>query len=222
MTQPTRSAGYWPAVALILLALCPGLINSTALGLLSPTIASDLGASPTDVSWVGLLGNAAYPLGALLAADLTQRFDRRRLFLTGLGLFAASSLACAAAPALSVLIVARILQGFAAGLLAIVAIPPLLLGFPTSRLPTSSAMLVMGLFGAATLGPVVGGLVEQTATWRALFALNGLLGLLAVPLARAVVAPRAAPNPRLRLDVAALIMAVSGIALLFYGIGELN
>jgi MFS family permease len=222
MTQPTRNPGYWPTAALVLLALCPGLINSTALGLLSPTIAASLGTSPTDVSWVALLGNAAYPLGALLAADLTQRFPTRRLFLAGLGLFTASSLACAAAPDLSLLIAARILQGFAGGLLSIVAIPPLVLGYPARRLPISIVLLVMGLFGAATLGPIVGGVVEQTETWRWLFVLNGVLGCLAFLLARVVLAPTPAPNPGLRLDLPALLLACCGIALLFYGIGELN
>jgi MFS family permease len=183
MTAPTRSPGYWPTAALVLLALCPGLINSRALSLLSPTIAASLTTSPTDVAWVGLLGNAAYALGALVAADLTQRFPSRPVFLAGLALFSASSLACAVAPALSLLIAARILQGFAAGLLAVVAISPLLLGYPARRLPISVMLLVLGLFGAATLGPLVGGVVEQTESWRWLFALNGVLGCLILPVA---------------------------------------
>jgi EmrB/QacA subfamily drug resistance transporter len=222
MTQSTRGDGYWPAVALVLLAMCPGLINSTATSMLSPSIAASLGTSPTDVSWVELLGNAGYPLGSLLCADLTQRFVNRSVFLASLTIFAVSSFACAAAPTLTVLIIARIVQGFATGLLDIVAIPPLITGFSVKRLPISTWILIMGLFGSATLGPIVGGVVEQTETWRLLFAVNGVLGLVALPLCLAVVVPKPGRNPHLRLDVPALVLAFIGIAALFYGIGNLS
>jgi MFS family permease len=95
--QPARG-GYWPAVLLALAAMVPAQINFTALGRLSPTIAQSLGVSPTDVSWLGLLGNGAYALGYLFTADLPQRLEARRLVVGFLGLLVASSLLSAAAP----------------------------------------------------------------------------------------------------------------------------
>ena len=187
-TTPPSGGNYWLTVLLVVIAMCPGQINSAALGQLTPTIAQSLGVSPTDVTWVTLLGNAATPLGYLIAADLTQRFVARRLALVALGLLVVGSLGCALAPNLSVLLAAHIAQSFAAGLLLVTIVAPLLTGFPASRMPLSIAILVLGLFGAGTLGPLLGGLVERMETWRLLFAVNAFLSLVAIPLALAVLA----------------------------------
>jgi MFS family permease len=116
MTAPSSSGGYWSAVLLALIALCPSLINFTALGLLSPSIARSLGVSPADVIWVSLLGNAALAMGYVVAADLTRRIARIRLIVSALVFFVIGSVAATLAPNLPVLIVAHIAQGFFAGL----------------------------------------------------------------------------------------------------------
>lgn len=219
-TSPTRGS-YWPTVLLAIMALCLGQINFTALDLLNPTIAQNLGVSPTDASWVSLLGNAALPLGYLVSADLTRRLAARRLVLGALILFVVSSLGCALAQNLPALIAAYIAQSFASGLLSLAIIVPLLTGFPPRRMPMSITVLVLGLFGASTLGPVVGGLVEQTGTWRLLFAVNALLGLVIMPLAWATVPEQPAPNPHARMDGVALLLAFIGVLLIFIGIGQL-
>jgi MFS family permease len=221
-TTPSSGGHYWPTMLLVVIAMCPGQINSSALGPLSPTIAQSLGVSPTDLTWVTLLGSAATPLGYLIAADLTQRFVARHLALVALGLLVVGSLGCALAPNLPVLLAAHIIQGFAAGLLIVTIIGVPLTGFPASRMPITMAILVLGLFGAGTLGPLVGGLVERMETWRLLFAVNAFLSLVAIPLALAVLAEQPAPDPRAPVDVAALLLAVSGMVLLFIGVGQLS
>lgn len=220
-TQPTRS-DYWPAILLAVLALCPGQINFTALANLYPTIAQNLGVSPADVSWAELLGNAALPLGYLVCLDLCKRISLRRLDIGALGLVTASSLCCALAPNLPVLVGARMVQGFGYGVLSLAIIPPLLTNYPPSRMPTTIAALVLGLFGAGTLGPVVGGFIEQMGIWRVHFTLNALMALMALVMAAAVVREQPAPNPRARFDGVALLLAHIGVLLVFIGIGQLS
>jgi len=197
MTTPSsRGDTYWPNVLLALLATCPGLINATALTLVSPTIAAGVGASTTAVSWVPLAGNAALAVGGPVAADLSQRVPPRRLFPACLALFAVGSLVAAIAPVLWLLIAGRLLQGFGSGLLLVIAIPLLFApGLSPARLRLSSGFVVIGLFGAATAGPVLGGLVAQAEAWRWLFAANAALGVLAIPLALRVLPRRPAPAP---------------------------
>jgi MFS family permease len=222
MTAPSSSGGYWSAVLLALIALCPSLINFTALGLLSPTIAQSLGVSPADVTWVSLLGNAALAMGYVVAADLTRRIARIRLIVSALVLFVIGSVAATLAPNLAVLIVVHIAQGFFAGLLSNSITPALVTGYPPTRMPITIVVFGVGFFGASTLGPLVGGLVEQTGTWRVLFGVNTIVGLAAVPLALSVVPRQPAPNPRASFDVAALVLPAGGLTLLFIGIGELS
>jgi len=158
--DPPLAGAYWPTVLLVLLATCPDLVNGTALGLTSSTIAASLGTDPTNAQWASIAGNSALALGAALAADFVTRFALRRLFVAMLAVYIAGSAVAAVASDLPVLIVARIVQGFSSGVLLITAVPPLLAKFPEERRPTSIGVLVIGFFGAATAGPLVGGLVE--------------------------------------------------------------
>jgi predicted MFS family arabinose efflux permease len=171
------------------------------------------------VSWVSLLGNAALALGYVVAADLTRRVVRLRLILSALSLFTIGSVAAALAPNLPVLIGAPHHPGVLRGLLSNSILPPLITGFPPSRMPIIIAVFGIGLFGASTSGSLVGGLVEQTDAWRELFGLNAILGLIAVPLAISVLPRQPAPDPQAPFDFAALLLSAGGLALLYIGIG---
>src|SRR3954447_15162722 len=78
---PSGRAGYLLAVSIVVLGLCPYVIVTTAFQPLVDLVAGDLGASTTSVQLAGGLGNAGYAVGAVLAAQLGQRFTQRRLFL---------------------------------------------------------------------------------------------------------------------------------------------
>jgi MFS family permease len=209
---------------LTLVALCPGQVNFTALESLNPTIAESLGVNPNEASWAGLLGNAALPLGYLFALFLIERVPLRRLNVLALMLVAASSLVCALAPSIQLLVIGRMVQGFCFGALSLSIIPPLIKpgNFPPSTLPISIAALVVGLFGASTTGPLIGGMVEQAGAWRGLFTANAILALIALTLALAVVPEEAAPNPHAPIPALALGLAVLGVMSLFVGIGHLG
>jgi MFS family permease len=224
MTTSSSHARYWPYVVLTLVALCPGQVNFTALESLNPTMAQSLGINANEASWAGLLGNGALPLGYLFALYLIEVVPLRRLNAFALGLVAMSSAVCALAPNPQVLVGGRMIQGFCFGALSLSIIPPLIKpgNFPAKTLPISIAVLVVGLFGASTTGPIIGGIVEQANAWRVLFTVNALLALLALVLALAVVPEEPAPNPRAPLPARALLLAVVGVISLFIGIGHLG
>lgn len=206
---------YAMAVLLALLALCPSLVLSTGLLPLTGAMATDLGTSQTWLQVANGLSNAAFAVGVVFAAQLAQRFVQRRLFLSYSAAFLVGSLLAALAPSLPLLLVGRVLQGGTTGLMMISALPPLITRFGVRRLPWTVAIVNLGLFGATTLGPLVGGVTAGAGAWRSLMwviAALGALGLLAAVLGYPGFDP---PEPELPVDGPALVLASLGTVLTF-------
>ena len=115
----------------------------------------------------------------VLAGALGDFYGRRRIFLLGLGLFGLTSLLCGFAPNLEALVLARVLQGMAGSLLV-----PGSLSIITSTFEGTSRARAFGLWAAVTaalgtLGPPIGGILLETAGWRAMFLINAPLVLTA-------------------------------------------
>jgi len=206
---------YATVVALALLGLCPDLVLSTALLPLTPSLAHDLGTSQAWLQVTGGLSSAAMATGVVVAAQLGQRFVQRRLFLGYSTAFLLGSLLVALAPSLPFFLVGRVLQGGGTGLMLIGALPPLMTRFGVGRLPLTVALVNLGLFGATTLGPLVGGVAAGAGAWRTLMGavvVLGALGLLAAVLGYPVFDP---PDPGLPVDSPALALASGGAVLTF-------
>lgn len=208
---------YVLAVALSLLALSPFIVLTTATAAVTDLVARSLGASTTTLEVASGLSNAGYALGAVVAADLAQRFVQRRLFLSYEALFVAASLLAGLAPNAPVYAVGHVLQGFATGLLLVGALPPLILRFPASRLPLTVAFVNIGLFGAIAIGPFLGNVFAEIGDWRWLLlgaAALGSLGWIAGWFGYEVWEP---VNPGLDLDKAVFPLAVAATFLPFLG-----
>lgn len=208
---------YALAVALSLLALCPFIVLTTATAAVTDLIGRSLHASSTTLEVGSGLANAGYALGAVVAADLAQRFVQRRLFLTYETLFVAASLLAGLAPNAAVYTVGHLLQGFATGLLLVGALPPLILRFPPSRLPLTVAFVNIGLFGAIALGPFLGNVFAHFGDWRWLLlgaAAVGALGWVAGWFGYEVWPPM---NPDLPVDKPVFPLAIGATFLPFLG-----
>ncbi|HYM84580.1 MAG TPA: MFS transporter, partial [Candidatus Dormibacteraeota bacterium] len=159
-------------------------LDSTVVNVALETIGAELPAS-----FVGRLEGLTYVtsgyltvLAALLvlAGALGDAYGRRRVFSIGLVGFGVMSVACGLAPTLELLVLARILQGAAGALLV-----PGALAIITASFEGEERGRAIGVWAAATsavtiLGPVVGGLLVQTVSWRAAFLVNVPLVLLGV------------------------------------------
>jgi MFS family permease len=115
---------YGLAVALALLGLCPEIVLGTASLPLGPVVSADLGSSTLQLQLANGLSNAGYAFGAVLAAQLAQRYVARHLFLTYEALFVLASVLAATASTAGVFVTGRVLQGTATGLMLIAALPP--------------------------------------------------------------------------------------------------
>ncbi len=160
-------------------------------------IGTDLpGSSLAGLSWV--LNAYAVTLAALLviAGRTGDRVGARRLFLIGITVFTLASLACALAPNLQLLVLARIVQATGAALQIPTSLTLLLASVPSERRHHATRQWsAVGALAAAT-GPVLGGLLVE-ASWRWIFVINLPIGIAALVAGRRVlpVMPRRAQEP---------------------------
>ena len=213
--------------AAVLTALCLGLMlsafNSTLVNVMLPDIRVALHASPAGLQWVAALYTLCY--GALLLAGgaLGERIGKRMAFLGGVAVFTVGSAACAAAPALGLLLAARAVQ--AVGVAVMLPQTPSIMVTEYTD-PARRARAVGIWAGVASLGlaagPVVGGAITSLASWRAGFLLSVVLGVIALALGFRVISrtrygrPAHAPAP----DFAGAALSTLALAALVYGLIE--
>ncbi len=142
-----------------------------------PQLADELGTSTSAAQLSITACLVGLSVGQVLAGPLSDRLGRRRPLVVGLAAYALMSLACAVAPSVELLIVFRLLQGFAgaAGLVIARAVARDLYSGRDLVLFLSRLMLISGL--APVLAPVIGGLLNQFLSWRGLFAVLAGFGV---------------------------------------------
>lgn len=211
--------GRYPlAVGIALLGLIPNVVLSTAFLPLQDVLTAGLGSGTTSVSVALGLSGAAYAVGAVVAAQLALRIIQRRIFLVSEAGFVAASVLAAVAPDAGVFLVGHLLQGLAAGAMLITSLPPLVTRFGASRVPLSAAIVNVGIFGASTLGPLVGGMAASPGSgWRWMLAAAAVLaavGWLLAALGYDVWEPPAPDHP---VDAPALVLVVLSTTAIFVG-----
>ncbi|PZQ46538.1 MAG: MFS transporter [Rhodovulum sulfidophilum] len=169
-------------LAATILASAMAFIDGSVVGIALPVLQRELGAGFVLVQWV-VSGYTLFLAALLLVGGAAgDRFGRRRVFMAGILLFAAASLACAVAPGIRSLIAARTLQGIGAALLVPQSLAILSAAFP----PEIRGRAIGTWAGAASittaLGPAVGGFLIDGLGWRAAFWINLPLAALAIGL----------------------------------------
>lgn len=213
-----RPVAARPGVALALIVTCQLMLmlDVTVMNVALPRIQDDLGFTPASLSWVMNAYTLVFGGLLLLGGRLGDLFGRRRVFLAGVALFTAASLAGGLADSAGLLIAARALQGVGAALAG-----PATLALITSTFTEQRARVrALTLFSAMAssgfaIGLILGGLLTEWFSWRAVMFINVPFGVAVLALTgRHVAEP---PRNRARLDLPGAATATTGAAALVYG-----
>ncbi|HUC00730.1 MAG TPA: DHA2 family efflux MFS transporter permease subunit [Solirubrobacterales bacterium] len=210
-------AHRWKVLLIVSVGLFMSSLDLFIVNIAFPDLAKDFdGASLSSLSWV--LNAYAIVFAALLvpAGRIADRVGRKRVFVTGLLVFAAASALCAAAPTVPFLVAARVLQA-AGGAMMI----PATLGLILPVFPPEQRALAIGIWSAvggvaAALGPPIGGLVLELS-WHWIFLVNVPIGLITALLAIRVLDEVREPEDG-RPDLLGAVELALGIGALTLGI----
>jgi EmrB/QacA subfamily drug resistance transporter len=215
----TKSERRWSALALIVTAQFMVILDVAIVNVALPSIKSDLHFSQTNLQWV--ISAYAIMFGGvlLLGGRLADLLGRRRLFVAGLSLFAASSLLCGLAWSEGSLIAFRSVQGLGGALLAPAALSLLMTTFAEGR----ERNLALGIYGAASgsgaaAGVLLGGLLTSYLSWSWIFFINVPVGVAAIVLAPLLLRESRAELANRHFDVAGATAVTGGLMVLVYAL----
>jgi DHA2 family multidrug resistance protein-like MFS transporter len=205
---------YW-SMATIWLAMFMSVLDGAIANVALPTIAAQLQASPAASIWIVNAYQLAITVTLLPLAALGEKLGYRRIYMAGLAVFTAGSLACALSHSLAQLVAARVFQGLGAG--GIMSINAALVRFtyPRQQLGRGIGLNALVISISAAIGPTVTSAILSVASWEWLFAINVPIGVLAIAIAvRAL--PRTEGSGR-RLDLMAALLNAVAFGLLIMG-----
>ncbi|HZE06630.1 MAG TPA: MFS transporter, partial [Solirubrobacteraceae bacterium] len=213
MTAARRRA--W-TLAIVSVGLFMVVLDNLVVSVALPSIHRDLGASIQSLEWTVNAYTLSYAVLLLTGAALGDRLGRRRMFMTGVGLFTLSSAAAALAPSIGLLILARATQGAGAAIAT-----PLTLTLLADAFPPDQRGLALGVWSgvsgiAVALGPLVGGAMVQAASWHWIFWINVPIGACLVPLAGLRL--RESRGPAGALDLPGLALGSAGLFGVVFGL----
>jgi len=205
----------WLGLLAILAAILMNLLDSTIVNVAAPSIRAELGGSYTGLQWIAAGYTLAMAVGLLTGGRLGDLYGRRRMLLIGVIGFVVMSVACAVAPSIGVLIVARVLQGLFGAVMIPQGFGLIRDVFPGPQMAKAFAALgpIIGL--STILGPIVAGLLVDAdlfgTGWRMIFAINVPLGAFSIIAGRIVLPAGVSASRPARLDSTGIVLA--GVAM---------
>jgi EmrB/QacA subfamily drug resistance transporter len=216
-TDPRR----WRALAILAVAQFMVVLDATIVNVALPSIRVDLGFDVDSLSWVVNAYTLLFGGFLLLGGRAADLLGRRRVFLTGMGLFAAASLMGGLASSEATLITARAVQGLGAALMSPAALALVMSLFPAGRERGTAMGIWASLAGlGGTVGVVAGGLLVEGVGWEWVFFVNVPVALAVVPLVLRTVTESRDTVSRRTFDTAGAVTVTAGLmALVFAVIG---
>jgi EmrB/QacA subfamily drug resistance transporter len=189
-----RTAGVNTNAVLAIVAVAQFMVilDASIVNVALPTIKRDVGFSQESLSWILNAYTLMFGGFLLLGGRAADRLGRRRLFMAGIGLFAAASLVCGVSQSEGELLVARGFQGLGGAMVSPAALSIILTTFAEGP-ERNRALSVWGAIAGAggAMGLLLGGLLVQTLSWRWVFFVNVPIGAVVLALA-----PRIVPESR--------------------------
>jgi EmrB/QacA subfamily drug resistance transporter len=205
-----RSRGL--ALAVLCSATLMIILDGTIVTVALPSIQRDLGFAPASLTWVMNAYLIAFGGLLLLAGRLGDLLGRKRMFLSGLALFTAASLACGLSGDQQMLIAARFVQGAGAAMVSAVSLG-MIVGLYSRQQERARAIAAFSFVGAAgaSIGLVLGGVLTEAISWHWIFFVNLPIGVLAGVPATALLSDDQGAGLRAGADALGAILVTAGL-----------
>lgn len=219
-SSPARTRAGGALLALLSLAQLMVILDISAVNVALPDMANDLSLSSGQLGWAITAYSLVFGSLLLLGGRAADLLGRRRMFLTGLGVFTAASLVSGLAGSAGVFFAARAGQGLGAAMLS-----PAALSIITTAYQGPDRTKALGVWGAvggagAAIGVLAGGMLTEWVDWRAIFFINLPVGI-AVAAAIPTIVARDAARPRgSGLDVRGAVIATASLAGIVYALSQ--
>jgi EmrB/QacA subfamily drug resistance transporter len=198
------------------------LMDVSIVNITIPELEHDFETSLTTVSWVANAYNIAFAVLLITAGRLADQFGRKKFFIAGLTLFTIASALCATSWEIGWLIGFRALQGVGAGLMAPLGFAITALVFPPAMRGRGLALIAVIALAASGLGPVLGGVLVEVASWEWIFIINVPLGIVGVLLALRWWPETYDLTAGRRVDWLGTVLLTAAVGLFIYGLIEAN
>ena len=173
----------WIIAISVMLGTFMEVLDTTVVNVSLQHIAGSLSVTPEEATWVLTSYLVANAIVLPLTGWLANYFGRRNILLLSVGGFTIFSFLCGIAPNLPLLIIFRVFQGATGGGLQPLSQAILMEAFPPEKRAKAMAFWALGIVVAPMLGPVLGGWITDSYSWRWLFYINIPIGILAVVMA---------------------------------------
>ncbi len=203
------------AMVTLSIAICISVLGSVIANIALPAIAESLAITPAQSVWVVNSYQVAVTVSLLPFSSLGDIYGYKRIYLIGLAIFTAASLACGLAGSLPLLVAARILQGIGAAGIMSVNMALVRYIYPRAQLGRGVGTTAMVVATSSAAGPSVAAAILAVAPWQYLFIFNVPLGILAIVLALRSLP--ATPLSAHRFDIASAALNAVGFGLIFIG-----
>lgn len=196
------------------------MVDASILNVANPAIMEAFGADYAGVIWVTSAYLLAYAVPLMVTGRLGDRFGQKHIYLAGLAVFTAASLACGLAGSLAVLVATRAVQGLGASLMT-----PQTMAVITRLFPPERRGVAMGLWGATAgvamlIAPPLGGVLVDTLGWEWIFFVNIPVGVVALVLVLRFV-PLFEKHTH-KFDLLGVGLSTVGLFLVVFGLQEGN
>jgi EmrB/QacA subfamily drug resistance transporter len=193
-------------------------LDSTIVGVALGNIQTRLHAGPGDLQWVVCAYTLTFASIMLACGMIGDELGRKKVMLTGAGVFCAGSVLCATAPNVQLLIAGRAVMGLGAAASEPGTLSMLRHLFPEDKARTRAIGVWAATSGfALAAGPLIGGLIVGAWNWRGIFWFNLAFGLIALVIA-AIILPESADPTAARVDTAGTVLGAGALATLLFAI----
>jgi EmrB/QacA subfamily drug resistance transporter len=210
----------WIVAAVVTVGVIMSILDTTIVNVALETLSRELDASLNTIQWVSTGYMLALAVVIPLTGWMSERFGAKRVWMVSVALFGLGSALCGFAWSAGSLIFFRVLQGFGGGMIMPVGMSVLAQTAGPHRLGRVMAVIGVPTLLGPIFGPVIGGLIVDSVSWRWIFFVNIPIGVLALALAARLLHADAGRADAGRLDWTGLLLLSPGVAGIVFGLSE--